>query len=125
MTPESDHLRFTILEHDHPFLHWDLLMQQEESLATWRLLQKPCKGLWIPSEKLPDHRLIYLDYEGRVSGGRGHVTQFCTGNFVISCDEFVGGEVAVDKVFRLSDCELGTNAFCRFCNTDQPEWRFE
>ena len=125
MAPESSHLRFTILEHDHPFLHWDLLMQQGKSLATWRLLQKPGKGYWIPSEKLPDHRLIYLDYEGPVSGGRGHATQFCTGNFAFSSVEVVEGEVAVDKAFRLSDCELGTKAFCRFYNTDKPEWRFE
>lgn len=125
MTPESPQLRFTILQHDHPFLHWDLLMQQEGSLATWRLLQKPRCSVWIPSEKLPDHRLMYLDYEGPVSGGRGHVSQFCTGQYAVCSDAGVAHAVECDKAFRLTGCLLSSSAYCRLDENNQPEWRFE
>lgn len=71
--------RFVILEHDHPFLHWDLLLEEECSARTWRLLRKPCLGEPIAAESLPDHRLMYLDYEGKVSGDRGNVKRLLAG----------------------------------------------
>ncbi len=73
--------RFVILEHDHPFLHWDLLLEEEYSARTWRLLRKPCLGEPIAAERLPDHRLIYLGYEGVVSGDRGSVKRFLSGTY--------------------------------------------
>jgi hypothetical protein len=73
--------RFVILEHDHPFLHWDLLLAEECSARTWRLLRKPCLGEPIAAEPLPDHRLMYLDYEGVVSGDRGSVKRFLAGTY--------------------------------------------
>lgn len=73
--------RFVILEHDHPFLHWDLLLQEENSARTWRLLRKPCLGEPIAAEPLPDHRLMYLDYEGVVRGDRGSVKRFVSGTY--------------------------------------------
>lgn len=74
--------RFTILTHDHPFPHWDLLLEQGESLRTWRLLDVPDSSGEIAAEPLPDHRLMYLDYEGPVSGGRGDVARWDTGEYV-------------------------------------------
>lgn len=67
--------RWTILEHDFPWLHWDLLLERSDGTAahTWRLLRQPCCDEPIAAEPLPDHRLIYFDYEGEVSGGRGRV----------------------------------------------------
>jgi hypothetical protein len=73
--------RFVILEHDHPFLHWDLLLEEESSARTWRLLRKPCLGEPIAAEPLPDHRQMYLDYEGLVSGDRGTVKRFLAGTY--------------------------------------------
>ncbi|MCA9049310.1 MAG: hypothetical protein KDA89_11315 [Planctomycetaceae bacterium] len=73
--------RFVILEHDFPFLHWDLLMQEGDALASWRLLKPVAKQCWIPAELLPPHRLMYLDYEGPVSGGRGSVRRTAAGTF--------------------------------------------
>ena len=73
--------RFVILEHDHPFLHWDLLLEEEYSARTWRLLRKPCLGEPIAAEPLPNHRLMYLDYEGVVSGDRGTVKRFLAGTY--------------------------------------------
>jgi hypothetical protein len=35
----------------------------------------PVTGEIVAADKLPNHRLHYLDYEGDVSGDRGHVRQ--------------------------------------------------
>lgn len=77
--------RFVILTHDHPFLHWDLLLEQEGvgALRAWRLLAEPLSAPTIDAEPLADHRALYLDYEGPVSGGRGHVVRWDTGDYEI------------------------------------------
>ena len=74
--------RFAILEHDHPALHWDLLLEHGPACRTWRLSSPPEASRAIAVEPLPDHRLMYLDYAGPVSGGRGNVTPWDTGCFV-------------------------------------------
>jgi len=79
--------RFVILTHDHPVLHWDLMLDFGEALRTWRLLAEPEVGADIPAEALPDHRRAYLDYEGPVSGGRGTVTRWEAGEFELETDE--------------------------------------
>lgn len=33
----------------------------------------------FPAERLPDHRRLYLDYEGEIAGGRGRVTRVAAG----------------------------------------------
>ncbi|MFM7151016.1 MAG: DNA polymerase ligase N-terminal domain-containing protein, partial [Gemmataceae bacterium] len=65
--------RFALLKHDHPFDHFDLLLQREESLKSWRLVSIPRAGEPQSATVIPDHRLMYLDYEGPVSSNRGHV----------------------------------------------------
>jgi hypothetical protein len=71
--------RFVILTHDHPFLHWDLMLEDGDALTTFRLLQEPATGVAIAAEALAAHRKAYLNYEGPVSGGRGTVTQWDRG----------------------------------------------
>jgi hypothetical protein len=75
--------RFVILSHDHPFLHWDFMLEQGEMLRSWRLPDAPCSGLAVNAEPLPDHRKAYLDYEGPVSRGRGKVAQVDAGEYCI------------------------------------------
>ena len=77
--------RFVILEHsqlDQP-THWDLMLEEQGKLLTWKVPQPPEK--WgdqpIDCKKIFDHRLKYLDYEGAVSEGRGSVTQSETGTY--------------------------------------------
>jgi hypothetical protein len=65
--------RFVILEHDHPQLHWDLMLEAGERLRTWRLDEMPCGQAVVPAQAIAEHRVAYLDYEGPVSGGRGSV----------------------------------------------------
>ena len=74
--------RFVILEHDHPELHWDLMLEAGAALRAWRLARPPeTPGEPIAAVALPDHRLTYLDYEGPVSGGRGAVKQWDAGHY--------------------------------------------
>jgi hypothetical protein len=71
-------MRFAILAHDHPFPHYDLLLETAGVLLTWRLPHLPTPAEPLAGERSGDHRLLYLDYEGPVSGGRGSVTR-CDG----------------------------------------------
>ena len=73
--------RFVLLEHDHPVLHWDFMLERPEQLTTFRLQQFPTPDTPIPAEPLPDHRKLYLDYEGPVSGNRGTVQRRDAGEY--------------------------------------------
>lgn len=75
--------RFVVLTHDHPFLHWDLMLEQGDRLRTWRLHNEPSPEEAIAAESLTDHRVEYLDYEGPVSGGRGEVRQWDAGEYEV------------------------------------------
>ncbi len=86
--------RFVILEHDWPTAHWDLLLEAGPVLRAWRLLAQPGAAWPVPAEANFDHRLLYLDYEGQVSGGRGTVRRWDFGTFEWLADE--PGHVAIE-----------------------------
>ena len=74
--------RFVILTHDHPFPHWDLLLENGDVCRTWRLLAKLNSQIGdIAAEQISDHRSTYLEYEGPVSGNRGTVKRWDAGTF--------------------------------------------
>ena len=73
--------RFVILEHDYPTTHWDLMLEADSVLRTWRLARPPQSGETIDATSVCDHRLHYLDYEGPISGDRGHVVRWEWGTF--------------------------------------------
>jgi hypothetical protein len=73
--------RFAILEHDWPARHWDFLLEAGPVLRAWRIRAEPALGTESPAEPNVDHRLLYLDYEGPVSGNRGAVTRWDAGTF--------------------------------------------
>jgi hypothetical protein len=75
--------QFVVLTHDHPFPHWDLLLEAGDVLRTWRLLDSPDTAGPVRAEALADHRREYLTYEGPVSGGRGHVARWDSGGFTL------------------------------------------
>ncbi len=85
--------RFVILEHDHPILHWDLMLEAGEALQTWRFSAPPREGVAVGAERSFDHRLAYLEYEGPVSGGRGLVVRWDGGAFL--WEEQTDGQVSV------------------------------
>jgi len=78
--------RFAILSHDQPTPHWDLFLEAGPVLRAWRLLAPLAAGMPVPAEPAADHRLVYLDYEGPVSGGRGAVTRVDAGAFAWEAD---------------------------------------
>lgn len=74
---------FVLLEHtSNAGTHWDLLVEVggQVLLAGWRLSANPIhnKGA-IVVERMPDHRRLYLDYEGEIGGGRGTVRRLDRG----------------------------------------------
>jgi hypothetical protein len=79
--------RFVILEHDHPTLHWDLMLEDEDALRTWRLAEIPQLNRETAAIYLARHRLMYLDYEGPVSGNRGTVSRWDAGTFTWKQDD--------------------------------------
>ncbi len=75
-------LRFVLLEHDWPFWHLDLMLEQGNTLATWRLRHPLIQGVQT-AERIADHRKHYLEYEGPVGNNRGHVKRVEHGFFQI------------------------------------------
>ena len=113
-----------ILEHNHPFLHWDLLMERDGTLASWRLLKPVVCGQWIDAETLPDHRMMYLDYEGPVSRDRGSVKRIASGTYQELTD-WIDPPDKTTTSFELADCEVARQAMLRTRTDCSPQWRFE
>jgi len=84
---------YSILTHDYPHHHWDLLLDPGDGglLWTWRLASPPDRSTSLEAHRQPDHRRIYLDYSGPISGNRGTVAIWdqgeysCQGNREIPC----------------------------------------
>lgn len=78
---ESSH-RWVLLHHqDAHDSHYDLMLQDGVRLLTWRLDSVPHPGTEQTAERIADHRLVYLDYEGPISGGRGEVRRIDAGRY--------------------------------------------
>ena len=89
--------RFVILNHDHPFKHWDLLLEVENDCRTWRLLESPATiESRMNAVPIAPHRLLYLDYEGPVSQGRGTVSRWDFGALTWITNEPALCEVIVE-----------------------------
>lgn len=86
---------FALLEHTtRDGVHWDLLLEvaEQERLRTWRLAVNPLRGAAeIAVQQLADHRREYLEFEGDISGERGHVRRLDRG---------------AAEWLRTGDCEL-------------------
>lgn len=73
--------RFVLLYHTWPQPHYDLMLEWQGVLKTWRLAELPYPGIRLTIEAIGDHRLAYLDYEGPVSGNRGKVRRIDSGTY--------------------------------------------
>jgi hypothetical protein len=71
-----DSSRFVVQEHTTPDgVHWDLMLEQEGGLLTFRLPVPPAEAASAPTTatKIPDHPLRFLTYEGPVQNNTGRV----------------------------------------------------
>ena len=93
--------RYVLLRHDCPpamgrSSHWDFMLEHTGALWTWALQDLPAE--WqrqlaigsddtfkdeVRAERLADHRLDYLEYEGPLSEGRGNVRRIATGIYAL------------------------------------------
>jgi len=113
--------RFVLLEHDHPFLHWDLMLENGDTLQTWRLDSVPSGAAVISAEPLPDHRIAYLDYEGPVSRDRGTVKRVDAGEFTSGNSALAARSPHVVEI-QLAGTQLRGTA--RICNDSGTlEWQ--
>jgi hypothetical protein len=110
--------RFVILEHDHPVLHWDLMLEAGDVLQTWRLAQPPePASAVIEATALADHRSAYLDYEGAVSGKRGTVRRWDAGIFTEEADSLPSV-----RVFFLQGVRVRGRVHLEWL--EETSWRF-
>ncbi len=70
--------RYVILHHETPResprpAHWDLMLEVGDALQTWAVEEEIEAGKSCTAQRLADHRLDYLTYEGPVSNNRGRV----------------------------------------------------
>jgi len=61
--------------------HWDLMLEVQNRLWTWRMSELPTINQTVMGERITDHRIHYLDYEGPVSNNRGTVRRVRTGRY--------------------------------------------
>lgn len=68
--------QFVIQEHTTAEgIHWDFMLEEDDALTTFRLEEMPTTnpGATVRAEKIFDHPLRFLTYEGPVQQGTGRV----------------------------------------------------
>ena len=68
--------RFVIQQHSRgDDIHWDLMLEADDVLLTWRLNIPPAQITVHPTEatRIPDHPLRFLTYQGPVQNSDGNV----------------------------------------------------
>jgi DNA ligase D-like protein (predicted 3'-phosphoesterase) len=76
--------RFVVQEHTTPKgIHWDLMLEQDGVLITFRLEHEPpqCLAREVRAVKILDHPMRFLTYEGPVQKGTGRVRIFDRGAY--------------------------------------------
>jgi DNA polymerase ligase (LigD)-like protein len=116
--------RYVILRHDlppgdTPGVHWDLMLEADGGLRTWALAELPATDRPIAAEQLPDHRIMYLDYEGPISDDRGSVTRWDRGQF-----ETVR-ETPLELAVSLAGDRLRGQAMLTRRSDDSRTWQFK
>ena len=130
--------RFVLLNHECPLgsakpSHWDFMLEADGVLWTWELLALPAPWLvtigetasgaheFVIATRLADHRLAYLDFEGPLTGNRGHVTRVASGEFEILehtpqrlvirlADKSLPGTIELAETKQLGQWILGVRA---------------
>jgi hypothetical protein len=76
------------------------MLEAAGALWTWALPDAPVRGVPQNCERLPDHRLAYLDFQGEISGDRGTVTRWDRGEYecLSSADALLEIRLAGDRL---------------------------
>lgn len=80
---DTEFRRFVVLQHtDGDGVHFDLMIDQGQALATWKFNRPPESADEHPlaGSRIGDHRRVYLNYEGPISGNRGSVARYDEGD---------------------------------------------
>ncbi len=103
--------RYAVLRHDgiaEPHFDFMLELRQGEKLKTWRLADWPLpKGVRVDATPLPDHRNLYLEYEGPLTDGRGIVFHIEGGEYELADSEQAASTFEVS--IRTDRFTLGPN----------------
>lgn len=114
-----DPRRFAVLVHsDRKGRHYDLLIEAGEVLATWKSDKPPeeANDAGLPCRRIADHRPIYLEYEGPISRGRGHVERRDAGECLVhvctsTCWEITFRGERLRGVFRITQSDKDAEAW--------------
>jgi hypothetical protein len=113
--------RFVVLEHAWNGVHWDFMLEHGDVLRTWAIDTPIVADRDLPARPLADHRAIYLDFEGEISGNRGRVRRVDAGTYrviVWSADrvrvELAGFQLVGEVDLRSNDVGSGKAASWNF-----------
>lgn len=111
--------RFVIQEHKTPEgIHWDLMLERGEIMTTFRLVERPEQALAHPirAEKIFDHPVRFLTYEGPVQKGTGRVHIVDRGTYQFT-------EWQDDRLALVLEGTMLDGAFT-LARTGESEWYF-
>ncbi len=111
--------RFVIQEHrTAEGIHWDLMLERDEVLTTFRLAEAPKQALAHPirAKKIFDHPPRFLAYEGPVQKGTGRV-------HIVERGTYRCMECRDDRLVLVLDGAVLSSTFI-LARTGQAEWRF-
>ncbi|HLY75310.1 MAG TPA: DNA polymerase ligase N-terminal domain-containing protein [Planctomycetota bacterium] len=113
--------RFTISHHtgSKDGDHYDLMLEFGDGLRTWRLVNTAFQVFQI-ARQIKDHRKTYLDFEGEISGERGRVKIWDTGNY--SIDEWKDDRIQVALVGRSLKTRLLLTLGPKHPEDADPRW---
>ncbi|MEQ9616968.1 MAG: hypothetical protein RLN60_02915 [Phycisphaerales bacterium] len=123
-------LPFVILRHvydDEPEKdHFDFLFETEEgfdenarTLVAFRSLALDDDGFMFTAERLENHRRLYLDYEGPISGGRGRVLRIRSGTAFLR-----DAGVTLAVWYRFDDDPDMETRYAVACHANDDRWLF-
>ncbi|MBN1436504.1 MAG: hypothetical protein JW936_05480 [Sedimentisphaerales bacterium] len=112
--------RFVIQQHTcSDQVHWDFMLEQPDNLATWQIATPPAN--WhqqtIQCQRIFDHRLKYLTYEGPLSQNRGSVKIVARGEYLL--------ESADENLWQLQLVSDTIGGTIRLTKIDQEIWQLE
>ena len=95
------------------------MLEQGETLATWQLtvpLSEIQDEQEIIVQKIQDHRLIYLTYEGAISRGRGQIKRLDFGDYELLIQEkshweFILNGQQLTAHYKLTKISLDNNSW--------------